>query len=336
MDTVLTPPDDLAEDTLRSALARHWGVTVASIGYRAVGYGSHHWEVTDVEGGRWFVTVDELETKRPARDAPLSAGFDLLHASLAAARRLRDYGREFVVAPVATRDGAPVARLRDRFGVALYPYVAGRSFGWGEWESAAHRRAVLDLVIAVHSAPAEARRHAIADDFAVPHRDELEAALGSDAIPERGPYSQATAELLREHAAPLQTLLARYDALVADARVRAGRAVLTHGEPHPGNTMLTSDGWRLIDWDTVLIAPPERDLWLIDPGDGSLLAAYADATGLTPLPEMLRLYRLRWDLADIAVEVSRFQRRHTGSDEDAASWRILRSVIAEMSAGASA
>ena len=64
-----------------------------------------------------------------------------------------------------------------------------------------------------------------------------------------------------------------YDALVAgDGRRTDAEVVLTHGEPHPGNTMRTEDGWRLIDWDTARIAPPERDLWSINPGDGSMLA----------------------------------------------------------------
>ncbi len=34
--------------------------------------------------------------------------------------------------------------------------------------------------------------------------------------------------------------------------------VLTHGEPHPGNTLMTNGGWVVVDWDTTLIA--ERDL----------------------------------------------------------------------------
>ena len=76
-------------------------------------------------------------------------------------------------------------------------------------------------------------------------------------------------------------LLARYDDLAALSRSRSSSAVLTHGEPHPGNSMLTSGGWLLIDWDTALLAPPERDLWILDPGDGSILGAYAEATGVS-------------------------------------------------------
>ena len=76
--------------------------------------------------------------------------------------------------------------------------------------------------------------------------------------------------------------------------------------------MSTTAGWLLIDWDTARIAPPERDLWHLDPGDGSILARYAEATGVPPLPSMLELYRLRWDLADLAMEAYRFRRHHGG------------------------
>jgi len=328
---VLTPPDSLSEGTLTSVLARGWGTGVASMAYQAVGFGSHHWNVADSAGTRWFVTVDELETKQRSLEEPLAEAFGRLRASLSAARDLRDCGAAFVVAPVPARDGEPVVRLDDRFAVAVYPFVDGQSFTWGEFTTPGQRRGMLDLIVGVHTAPAAARRHAAEDDFAVLHRDELELALGSGPggadVADRGPYARPTARLVAENAAGLRRALERYDALATAARSRPSGLVLTHGEPHPGNVMLTASGWVLIDWDTALVAPPERDLWSLDPGDGSVLRRYADATGVAPRPELLELYRIRWDLADIAVTVSRFRRPHPGSEDDDKSWGGLRPLI---------
>jgi spectinomycin phosphotransferase/16S rRNA (guanine(1405)-N(7))-methyltransferase len=328
---VLTPPDGLPEDMLVRALASGWDMSVSSLAYRAVGFGSHHWEVIDTAGTRWFVTADELENKRHALDEPLDAAFGRLRAALAAAADLRNHGHAFVLAPVPAAGGDPLVRVNERFGAAVYPFVDGQSFAWGEFSAPAHRREVLDLIIAVHMAPGAVARHAMADDFAVPHRDELESALDSaGAVTDLGPYARPVALLVAENAVPIRRLLARYDELVAQSRSGPSGTVLTHGEPHPGNTLMTPRGCLLIDWDTALVAPPERDLWSLDPGDGSILAAYADATGVAPLPSMLELYRIRWDLADIAIDVSRFRRRHSGSAEDDESWRVLTHLIARI------
>ncbi|AVT34770.1 phosphotransferase [Plantactinospora sp. BC1] len=325
---VLTPPDDLPEDLLRAALLRDWGLRVGSLEYRAVGRGSHHWEVTDAEGGRRFVSVDELTTKRLTLTDPLDAAYARLRAALGTARRLREHGRGFVVAPIPTSGGEPLVRVGGRFALALYPYVDGESFRWGAFSSAAHLRGVLDMVLAVHAAPAAARAHAPVDDFAIPHSDELGLGLaGTGDVPDTGPYAGPAARLLVTHAAPVRRLLARHGELVRAARAQPGRMVLTHGEPHPGNTMRTVDGWRLIDWDTVRVAPPERDLWLMEPGDGSVLDGYAEATGAAPLAEMLELYRSWWHLADVAEETSRFRAPHAGTEDDDESFTILRSVL---------
>src|SRR5258705_8143267 len=125
---MLSPPDDLAPAALADALVRAWAVSVATMQYRPLGWGSHHWEVVDAGGGRWFVTVDDLRHKRHTRDEPLDVAFGRLRASLGAAIALR---HPFVVAPMSDATGEPVARIGDRFAVALYPFVAGESFEWG-------------------------------------------------------------------------------------------------------------------------------------------------------------------------------------------------------------
>jgi spectinomycin phosphotransferase/16S rRNA (guanine(1405)-N(7))-methyltransferase len=181
------------------------------------------------------------------------------------------------------------------------------------------------MVVAVHQAPESVRRRAAVDDFAVPHRDALDAAVRGVEPPACGPYATQTAGLVADDADRIERLLARYDELAAGADRR--RAVLTHGEPHGGNTLRTAHGWRLIDWDTTLVAPPERDLWVL----GGDLTAYTAETGIAVLPDLLEMYRLRWDIADIAVVVDRFRRPHSGDPNDDAEWNVLREVVGGIS-----
>ena len=85
------------------------------------------------------------------------------------------------------------------------------------------------------------------DDYAIPHRDELEAAV--DAVtpqegPAPGPFARPAVSLLAANRAPIRQLLARYDELAARARSEPARAVLTHGEPtrHHGSCCARSSG----------------------------------------------------------------------------------------------
>lgn len=340
---MLNPPADLAEDALAAALERGWNLAVSSLEYRPLGFGSHHWEAVDATGTHWFVTADEVETKRHTSSETLDTGFARLRAALATAQRLRQAGLGFVVAPVRTADGEPVLRADERFAVALYPFVAGESFVWGPFPSPEHRRAVVDLLVRLHTAPAAAlpdaatsdsamSESAVSDaafeDFSIAYRDVLEAALDpSHHMVEQGPYTRRAAELLAANAGRIRDLLGRYDGLVRTVRSQAPRLVPTHGEPHPGNTMRGADGWLLIDWDTALLAPPERDLWRPALEDESLLSAYAAATGVEPLPAALELYRLRWDVADLAAYAAQFAGPHAGGRNEAAASGYMRKLM---------
>lgn len=323
---MLSAPGDLAEEALAGALEREWGIGVATLAYQAIGWGSHHWEVGGADGTRWFVTVDELEQKRLAASESADEGFARLTASLSSAVALKDAGLDFVLAPLPLASGEPAARLGERFAVAVYPFVQGESFSWGEW-APGQRTRMAEMLAAVHMAPAEARRCALAEEFAIPFRDDLEAGCSGRGISDRGPYALPLARLLTEHATAIRRTLHRYDDLVVTARAMPARSVLTHGEPHPGNTMLTADGWRLIDWDTALIAPPERDLWSLDPGDGFILDAYAATVGVSPMPALLELYRLAWDIKDMAVDAARLLGAHTGTADDDKTWKLLSLMI---------
>lgn len=80
---MLAAAADLDEDTLAAALRAGWDVRAAEMSYRAVGWGSHHWDVLGGDGVRWFVTVDELENKRVSDSESLDGGFGRLRDPMA-------------------------------------------------------------------------------------------------------------------------------------------------------------------------------------------------------------------------------------------------------------
>ena len=303
---MFTRPEGLTDDDVRDAVRHGWGVCTKAVEYAAVGFGSCHWRVV-AEDIRWFVTADDLTTKRRTPTESYEQPLRRLVAALSTARELRDAAMAFVVAPERTTSGDVVHLVRDRFAVALYPFIDAVSHPFGPYPTRAERLAVLELVAALHQAP---RATADVDDFVIRHRDELVTALDDPGPWDTGPFGEPARALLARHASSVARLLDHFDRLVAGARERRERFVLTHGEPHPANTLQTDHGVLLIDWDTALIAPPERDLWMLADEDPEILDDYEARTHVTPSREALELYRLAWDLAEISIYIAQFGAPH--------------------------
>jgi spectinomycin phosphotransferase/16S rRNA (guanine(1405)-N(7))-methyltransferase len=140
-----------------------------------------------------------------------------------------------------------------------------------------------------------------------------------------GSYAQRAQELLRAHAEDLPVLIAAYRSLARRAGSWPERMVITHGEPHAGNVIVTAGGLALIDWDTTLLAPPERDLWGLAEDGASLLGCYVAATG-TEINDGA-LYRPRWDLAEVGGYLSQFRSPHEETADTRQSWKELQQFL---------
>ncbi|WP_232344297.1 phosphotransferase [Actinoplanes awajinensis] len=240
------------ERDLTPALLDGWGITAGELEYLPVGAGSYHWAA-----GPWFVKVDDLGVDAPSRV------FEDLRRSLTVALRL---GLACVVAPVVAVDGSVVHRLGDRFAVAVFPLVAGVAGEFGP-HRAEDLGEVARLLAQVHGATPAVVDLAPRADLRLPGRGGLEEALRTVEVPwTGGPFAERARAVLRRHAGLVRDWLAEFDRLVAGVRGTSAGWVVTHGEPHPGNVLRTADGLRLIDWTTVQIAPPERDLWMLGEG----------------------------------------------------------------------
>lgn len=316
-------PEGLDESELIASVAEDWGLDVASARHLAVGFGSYHWVVVEVNGSRLFVTVDDLEQKEylgQTRDA----AFEGLRSAFDTALALRVAGGEFVVAPLPTPRGETVRRVDSNYSVAVFPFVEGVSRPFHESPTLEERDDLVRMLVRLHQATPSVTSMARPISIQLPGRAGLESALQElNGEWTGGPFSESARALVSRNAAGLRRLLDTFD-YFSDQVVTAGMPpVITHGEPHPGNVLSTADGLVLVDWDTVGLAAPERDLWMVDSGTGRELTLYADASGRHLDTDTIATYRIRWKLDDIATFVKQFRSPHDKTADTELAWVSL-------------
>jgi spectinomycin phosphotransferase len=319
--------EDVETSALIGAVANGWGFDVGSAEYAAVGAGSYHWVVSGRNGTRVFATVDDLDQKFWLGDTRESV-FDGLRRAFDTAAALRDCGLGFVVAPIPTSDGETVRRLGPRHTIALFPFAAGEAGRYGNYDPAA-RAAVVTMLAELHNATAAAGSVANGAGLDVPGRHHIEAGLRElNQTWLGGPFSEPARQALADHADDVAELLALADRLAADVAGRDARWVVTHGEPHAANVMRTGESHVLIDWDTVALAPPERDLWMIVGDTGDEAAIYADATGHEVDQAAVNFFRLTWDLKDLATYLDLLRAPHGHHEDTVQAYQGVRNCVA--------
>ncbi|HEY1366318.1 MAG TPA: phosphotransferase [Gaiellaceae bacterium] len=307
-------PVGLEDEAVVEAL-RRWGFEASVAEYVPMGAGSHHWRVTDAAGARRFVTVDDLDSKTWLGDTR-DASFGGLRLAFDTAVALRQGGLDFVVAPLPTSEGDSLLRLGSRHTLALFPFVDGRGAEFGAHDEES-RKAALAMVAELHRATTGPDVSSVG--LELPGRRHLEAALRDVDEPwTDGPLSEPARAAIRRGASELAELLGLADVLAAEARSHGGAWVVTHGEPHAANIMRTGDAWLLVDWDTVALAPPERDLWmLVDDADENAARDYFGTTGRQIDQTALDYFRLAWDLKDLAEYLNVLRAPHEENEDTA-------------------
>jgi hypothetical protein len=324
---VYSEPRDLDRAALADALKRHWSIGAARLDYLPIGFGSHHWEAVAADGSRWFVSADDLRAGHHAGRDPDDVLVVLDRAFRTAAALRHDAGLEFVLAPIPSDDGTVLRRIDTRYAIRVEPFVDGAAGEFGEFERPEERRLMGTLLGRLHAAsgsipPGLPGR----EDFALPGREALEEAFAQLDTPwHHGPFAEPARELLRAHAGRVRDRLRSYDQVGGRVRDQPRGWVVTHGEPHSANVIRHARaGPRLVDWDTTLIGPRERDLWMTLDADLTGWDEYREVIGRVRLDEgVLSLYRERWALAEICVYVAEFRRPHEETEDTRTAWQEL-------------
>jgi spectinomycin phosphotransferase len=197
----------------------------------------------------------------------------------------------------------------------------------GDYQRPEDRRLIGALVGRLHAAsglvPAGLPGR---EDFALPGRAALEAGLAQLDTPwNGGPFGELARALLRAHAGSVRERLRAFDRVAPRLRDEPTAWAVTHGEPHSANVIREpGGGLRLVDWDTTLVAPRERDLWMVLDDDLTGWDEYRAVAGSDRLDEdLLGFYKERWALAEIGMYMAEFRRPHEETDDTHTSWKEL-------------
>ena len=295
------PPADLDESELLDLVRREWDDDVEALEHLPIGFGAHHWAASVAGDRRLFVTLDALSK----RSGPQ------LEDAYAAAAALAARGLEFVLACLPAAGGGCTVPFGGA-AVSVTPWVDGGT-GDGTFADAGEAAACAELLARLHASPAPARtprwRPLVVPSFP----GQLERRL---ATPWRsGPYGGPARRALQDRLGDITGWTDAYRRLTDEALDRRASWVATHGEPDTGNQVVTPTRRYLVDWESLKLAPKERDLRLfVDLG-------HHDALSDRSLDwNMIEMFDLEWRLDEISQYATWFAAPHGGTASDAVAY----------------
>lgn len=278
----------LSDEEVGALLERHYRLGVSAVEFLPVGMDGWAYRVEDAHGQAWFA---KLRQALQPGELPVTA-------------YLRErLGLEWLVAARPTPDGLLAAQVSD-LHLVVYPFVAGESLmdrGLRSGDAQRIGRMLAELHGATGSLPPDLRAMLPAESFRA-HQETaarvLQAALASWPP---GSAEAALAEFIRDKTAPIERVLLGARALGARARSRGPAQVVCHADIHGANILTGADGrLSVIDWDGIMLAPPERDLvfWRNAPEWPEIAAAYGLAG--EPDGELIAYYGHEWVVQEVA------------------------------------
>ncbi len=185
---------------------------------------------------------------------------------------LAEHGVPGIIPPLEAQDGALSVDLPDGgtdWRVVVYPFIPGQD-GYQAVLTEAQWRQVGRAVSALHAChpPAELTGWLPREDynprFCQAVRRLLQRAMNETFA---DPTAAELAAFMRQQAETISQIISLSEKLAKDIRHRPLAFVICHADLHPGNLHLAvEEKLYLVDWDTLILAPKERDLMFIGGG----------------------------------------------------------------------
>jgi spectinomycin phosphotransferase len=249
------PP--VKDEQIIALLAQAYGLPASNVSFLPIGADANTavYRVETSLGGTYFLKLRK-DTFDPA--AVLIPQF------------LHSQGIQQVIPALQNQNGQYWSSLPP-FTCILYPYVVGSS-GFEnaltaaqlcEFGAALHKIHTVGLPVELQGLlPVEAYSsywRKIVRDF----QAQVETQSFTDEV------SVQLAGLMRMYRQEIGQIINRAEQLASLLKAQILPLALCHADIHPGNLLLSPNGqWYMVDWDTLILAPKERDLMFIGAGVG--------------------------------------------------------------------
>ncbi len=248
---------DLADDLIIDCLQRDYGLRITTIEFLPLG-----------------ADVNTAVYRAIASDATpyfmKLRGGDFNELTITVPHYLETQGISHLIRPIETRDGRLWTRI-DRFAVILSPFITGQD-GFTLHLTDRQWIELGETLKGVHSAklPADIVDRLPRETYSSHWRDRVrtfQTRVGSTSFAD--PISAKLADLMRSEQDVVSRLVRRAEELATELQSRSLDFVVCHADIHGGNVLLDDSGkLYVVDWDTLILAPKERDLMFVGAGIG--------------------------------------------------------------------
>lgn len=179
---------------------------------------------------------------------------------------LSEQGIAQVIPPIPTKTQQLWTTL-ESFNLILYPFIEGKNGvevglserQWVDFGAALKRIHTIVL-------PETLKNRIPRDTFSPQWRDIMKAAFGQQ---NPDPVAKKLAAFLKAKQDVILELVGRAEKLCIEVQARAPELVLCHSDIHGWNVLLAENVY-LVDWDSPILAPKERDLMFVDGDIGGI------------------------------------------------------------------
>jgi spectinomycin phosphotransferase len=319
---------------LSAHLRANYDLHAAEISFLAKGADPHSavYRVLDTDGRAFFLKL---------RSA------DFGEASVSVPFWLAQSGIHQVMAPISCSDGRLYARIGESAAI-LFPFVEGHD-GFTLPLKDRHWIELGEVLGRMHRAeiPPHLAEQVAREEYSPLWRQQVRDVLEAQTVAaDAGSTPVGTTDSIRcsipgngmddEPAGALRAFLADRRSAILDLVAQAEQLalvvqrqllpyVLCHADIHGGNVLVSTEGdLHIVDWDTVILAPKERDLMFVgggvagvwnDPHEAHLF--YGGYGPCTVDPLALAYYRCERIVQDIAVTCTQLLKSTTGGEQRA-------------------